>query len=197
MYKSSKLSLLLWNVIGSRRELVMPLTFCKSPLTYVNMYELDFTVSCASLSFNFHDHEWTSSSVYFRPPLFGLPSSTEGHLCALHTTSQQPCATEGNPNIQRKSIWRVGRRGGKAAIPVICDTRSRTKWKLDAVTWIWLAPRRRSGYFIEFSTVSIRARTCSFLFLFFLRPIHIPSTNQSLICASVLVNLYRRSVSRA
>jgi len=37
------------------------------------------------LSFNFHDREWTSNSVYFRHPLFGLPLLAEGHLCTLRT----------------------------------------------------------------------------------------------------------------
>lgn len=89
------------------------------------------------LSFNFHDRKRIPSDVYFRHPLFGLQSTTErtpARIAHRRTSPPRTIATEGNPNVQRKSIWRVG---GESAIPVICDTRSRTEWKLDAVTWIW------------------------------------------------------------
>lgn len=65
------------------------LTFCKSPLTYVNTRELNFAISRARarhvyLLISTIANE-LSSSVYFRRPLFGLPSSAEGHLRALRT----------------------------------------------------------------------------------------------------------------
>lgn len=105
--------------------------------------------------------------------------------CALYDEPATACdrgKSERPTKIDLVS-WR-----GEAAIPVICDTRSRTEWKLDAVTWIWLAPRRRSGYFIEFSTVSLCARVPVIFFF----PLRTLSANENLICSFMFVILYQR-----
>jgi len=147
------------------------LTFCKSP--YVcQQRKLNLAISSGlCLSFNFHDREWTSNSVYFRHPLFGLPSLAEGHLCTLRTVrwaSSRARPREirtANENRFDEPAEKEGRDTGNLWHAIS----HRMK------TWchhVDLAPRRRSGYFIEFSTVFIHART--YHFLFFSRSFHTP-----------------------
>lgn len=167
------------------------LIFCKSPLTYVNMRELNFAISCAGHVYLLIS---TIANELRAACILGVHCLAYHHrrkgISAHCAPCDEPAAVRDRGKSERPTkIDLASRCGRKAAIPVICDTRSRTEWKLDAVTWMWLAPRRRSGYFIEFSTVSIHAHTCCFSFFFC--TLSTPSANQNLICAFVLT-LYQR-----
>lgn len=78
----------------------------KSPLTYINMHELNFAISCAGRVYLLIS---TIANGLRAACILGIHCLAYHHLrtCAHCAPYDEPHATEGNPNVQRKSIWRA------------------------------------------------------------------------------------------